>query len=381
VNDWQNRPIEPMAQPESTPTGRSCSWCDTPAAPDVAFCASCGASLAQREDLGDLSIPGVTTVDPALVPSGGALSPAAAARTRVGAINLAASISGISGAVGVGVVFLAADALKSRQGRNPQPENLGKPSEAAVTFAARLADADRRFVVPSTEDPGAGTLPPATTAAEAPPAEGKLPEMALAAAPATAPETIPDSGPGDPAAADPDAWWNRPGGGAVDDDGLVACPWCAARCAPDAPACDTCGASLAEPDELDGLQIPGVTTVDPALQRIGAAGGRKAPGSALGAVGRMGTIGMIMGAVSGMTPARTPKAERQAFDLDGPNPVIAAMAEQMRAEGVRAGAGARPPDDAGGGDAAGRGAGAADPVTPENDPWRDLPSQTQDQDR
>lgn len=45
---------------------RSCPWCSTPAGPDATACGSCGASLAQRETVGDLQIPGLTSVDPAL---------------------------------------------------------------------------------------------------------------------------------------------------------------------------------------------------------------------------------------------------------------------------------------------------------------------------
>ena len=44
----------------------TCPWCATPAAPDASRCSSCGAALAQRESIGDLVIPGLTAVDPAL---------------------------------------------------------------------------------------------------------------------------------------------------------------------------------------------------------------------------------------------------------------------------------------------------------------------------
>ena len=164
-------------------------------------------------------------------------------------------------------------------------------------------------------------------------------------------------------------WWNQPGGGAAEADGSVACPWCATRCAPDAETCGGCGAGLVGKDALDTLEIPGVTTVDPALQRLDAAG-RKQPPSILGAISRMGTTGMIVGAVSSMASARTSKLERQAVDLNGPNPVIAALAEQMRARG---------PIEAGAVDPADAETGA--PAAPESDPWRDLPRQTEDQDR
>ena len=44
----------------------TCPWCATPATPEAKTCTSCGAALAQRESIGDLVIPGLTAVDPAL---------------------------------------------------------------------------------------------------------------------------------------------------------------------------------------------------------------------------------------------------------------------------------------------------------------------------
>jgi len=43
------------------------------------------------------------------------------------------------------------------------------------------------------------------------------------------------------------------------------CPWCAAPAAPDATRCSACGAALAQRDSLGGVQIAGLTAVDPAL--------------------------------------------------------------------------------------------------------------------
>ena len=54
---------DPAALPDGTVT---CSWCGHPATEDATRCASCGAALAQRESIGDLVIPGLTAVDPAL---------------------------------------------------------------------------------------------------------------------------------------------------------------------------------------------------------------------------------------------------------------------------------------------------------------------------
>jgi hypothetical protein len=45
---------------------RRCPWCSTAAPAGATHCASCGASLAERESLGGMVIPGLTEVDPAV---------------------------------------------------------------------------------------------------------------------------------------------------------------------------------------------------------------------------------------------------------------------------------------------------------------------------
>ena len=45
---------------------RTCPWCSAAATPEATHCAACGAALAQRESLGNVMIPGVTAVHPAL---------------------------------------------------------------------------------------------------------------------------------------------------------------------------------------------------------------------------------------------------------------------------------------------------------------------------
>ena len=44
------------------------------------------------------------------------------------------------------------------------------------------------------------------------------------------------------------------------------CPWCSAPVPPDATRCPACGDALAQRESIDGLAIPGVTIVDPALE-------------------------------------------------------------------------------------------------------------------
>jgi hypothetical protein len=46
------------------------------------------------------------------------------------------------------------------------------------------------------------------------------------------------------------------------------CPWCSAAAPDSATTCPACGAALAQRESIAGLVIPGVTTIDPALQAI-----------------------------------------------------------------------------------------------------------------
>jgi hypothetical protein len=49
------------------PDERQCPWCSAVAAAEDAHCPACGAALTQHESIAALLIPGVTTVDPALL--------------------------------------------------------------------------------------------------------------------------------------------------------------------------------------------------------------------------------------------------------------------------------------------------------------------------
>src|SRR3990172_2656395 len=56
----------PMTDQNEAAAGQSCPWCSVPVTPEATHCPACGGAVAQRESIGDLSIAGVTTVDPAL---------------------------------------------------------------------------------------------------------------------------------------------------------------------------------------------------------------------------------------------------------------------------------------------------------------------------
>jgi hypothetical protein len=46
------------------------------------------------------------------------------------------------------------------------------------------------------------------------------------------------------------------------------CPWCSAAAPDSATTCPACGAALAQRESIAGLVIPGLTSIDPALQAI-----------------------------------------------------------------------------------------------------------------
>jgi hypothetical protein len=71
-----------------------------------------------------------------------------------------------------------------------------------------------------------------------------------------------------------------------------SCPWCAAPADAAATKCDACGAALAQRDDLDGLVLPGVTDVHPAL--------RDAAGRPMRAGGPSATQGIASAAVAGV---------------------------------------------------------------------------------
>jgi hypothetical protein len=144
----------------------TCPWCEAPAAPDATTCGACGAALAQRESIGDLRIPGLTSVDPALEdfdkrplhlrgpsPSQG-VGPA---------LIIGALAGGPIGLVAIGGVAAVAGAefLGTRMGRpgGPALEDVGKPSEV-VLKALERADA------PSGEDAGRSSSGDANAAGE-----------------------------------------------------------------------------------------------------------------------------------------------------------------------------------------------------------------------
>ena len=131
------------SQPEEGP---HCAWCSAPNAAKATNCASCGAAMAQRESIGDLVVPGVTTVDPALAaianlplrlhgpsPSQAMAGGAIAAAAAGGPVGLAA-LGGLA-------AVAAAEYMSGGKGGSGAVADLdafGRPSEAVLQALDRL---------------------------------------------------------------------------------------------------------------------------------------------------------------------------------------------------------------------------------------------------
>jgi hypothetical protein len=134
--------------------GPACAWCGTTNPPDASKCSSCGAALAQRESIGDLVIPGLTAVDPALQdfanrplhlsgpsPSHGVASSAVAAAAVGGPAGLAI-IGGVA-------AVAAAEYLGANRAGGTSVEHVGRASDAVIQAVERL---DRGEALPSADE-------------------------------------------------------------------------------------------------------------------------------------------------------------------------------------------------------------------------------------
>jgi len=144
-------PVTAGARPEATPPPgpasahepRACAWCATTAAVGATRCSTCGAALAQRESIGDLLVPGLTAVDPALKdldsrpvhlrgpsPSQGIASGLILAAAAGGPMGLA-----ILGGVGA---IAATEFLGTGDHRAKGRQHVGETSEAVRQAIERL---------------------------------------------------------------------------------------------------------------------------------------------------------------------------------------------------------------------------------------------------
>lgn len=130
----------------ATPAGapRTCPWCAAVATPEATTCASCGAALAQHESLGDVRIPGLTGVDPALTDYANRpmhLRGPSASQGVAPALMVGAAAGGPIGAVLIGgvVAVAAAEYLGAKQPGTggTSPGEVGVPSELALQALAK----------------------------------------------------------------------------------------------------------------------------------------------------------------------------------------------------------------------------------------------------
>lgn len=130
--------VDAGAGPSAIESARTCAWCGTAAGPEATLCASCGAALAQRESIGDLTIPGLTAVDAALQDfdkrplhlRGPSPRQGMAPAIIVGA--MAGGPIGLAAIGGVAAVAAAEYLGARRDGRGGTLEDVGRPSEVAL---------------------------------------------------------------------------------------------------------------------------------------------------------------------------------------------------------------------------------------------------------
>jgi hypothetical protein len=146
--------VEPDAQSSAVPpdaggaaAAAQCPWCATPAAANADRCTACGAALAQREKIGELMIPGLTSVDPALQDydkrplhiTGPSPSQGMAPALIVGA--MAGGPAGLAAIGGVAAVAAVEYLGAGRGGAGSvNSEDVGRPSEVVLQALGRLED-------------------------------------------------------------------------------------------------------------------------------------------------------------------------------------------------------------------------------------------------
>jgi hypothetical protein len=125
----------------------TCPWCAAHVAPDGTRCPACGAALAQRETIGDLRIPGLTSVDPALedfdkrplhIPGP---SPSHGFSPTLAAGMIAGGPVGVMAFGGAAAIIGAELAASLRIGPDARElEDVGRPSQAVLQALERGAD-------------------------------------------------------------------------------------------------------------------------------------------------------------------------------------------------------------------------------------------------
>jgi hypothetical protein len=150
---------------DAPPPAGTCPWCSATNAPEARRCASCGAAISQRDDLGGVVVPGVTGVDPNLLGAPASLaSSVLRSQGTVGALNAVSQVNATLG-LAAAAAILGQDTIKGMLGANDADlEAVGKPSEAALLAVEKLereppvaaAGAESDAEAPSTPAPSGG---------------------------------------------------------------------------------------------------------------------------------------------------------------------------------------------------------------------------------
>jgi hypothetical protein len=124
MSDWGSRPQGPEAKaPGTEGTDEEaepvCPWCSAKAPAGAIHCPACSASLAERESLGGIAIPGVTEVDPDLIEERPYPMIKTFSTQRGGSITIMGR-------------------PPSPPEPKPDPATLGQPSQAALEMRDRL---------------------------------------------------------------------------------------------------------------------------------------------------------------------------------------------------------------------------------------------------
>jgi len=178
------------------------------------------------------------------------------------------------------------------------------------------------------------------------------------------------------------------------------CPWCAAPAKPDDAVCSACGAALAQRDSIAGVQIPGLTSVDPALEdyakrpmqlRGPSPSQGVAPALIIGAVAG-GPIGLVaIGGVAAVAGAEFLASRRggpgsaDLEDVGKPSEVLLQALEREREAGANSMKASATLDSAPPGSVPGASTSSATPAPDSTEPdaaaadggmsiWRDLPA-------
>ena len=145
--------------PEEAQPPRQCPWCAATVAEDATQCPACGAAVAQRESIGGLKIPGLTSVDPALEDFDKRplhLRGPSPSQGMAPALIVGAMAGGPIGLVAIGGVAAVAGAelLGTRRGGPGSPDlaDVGKPSEVVLQALDRADGPDDAMTPGSTAE-------------------------------------------------------------------------------------------------------------------------------------------------------------------------------------------------------------------------------------